>query len=363
MECSKIFIKVLDKAKQVQSIIIDLLKIKNLVLAGTCLVCCSYFFCSKAFIYDIRVLRKWDEPNKRYSYFIGLGDFHDKSHSVTNLQIKQIDDIIARCKKDRTKLIVEDVCSAPTTGKKICDKFCINSTGGILGGIAKKYENSVFCNNFGRLNNIDNIEYRFCRVASLAPVINDLNSDYKKFISTSSISVGCFKNEIMNTISELKGYNDCDSLKKWYQNSINSVIGYMGLLKFDKYLTANIADYITMNSNKQNRLNFVKKLLIFDSCLLDAKIVHSIIGANAFSTNSFDSNNNLTQNFIVVAGGSHIRNVSSVLESIGYKPVYKSNVLVNKEAAKENCPTSNIMSDGVCCKPEPVDLKVLERFI
>ena len=92
--------------------------------------------------------------------------------------------------------------------------------------------------------------------------------------------------------------------------------------------------------------------------------MHSIISANAFAANNFNSiNNNLTQNFVVVAGGSHIRNVSSVLESIGYKSVYQSNVLVNKEAAKENCPTSNIMSDGFCCKPEPVDLKVLERFI
>jgi hypothetical protein len=400
---SKIFTKALAKASQLSclfseskigKLISKSRSFKQVVLAIVGLVCFCCFFCSKAFIYDIRVMRKWDEPSKQYSYFIGLGDFHDKSHSITDLQIKQIDALVARCKKERTKLIVEDVCSEPTSGTKLCNKFCINSTGGILGGIANKYKNSGF-NNFSgnptgnptgnpsnsNLNNLDNIEYRFCRVASLAPVINGLKSDYKNFMSTSKIRIGCFKDEIMNQINEIRGYNDGGALKKWYQVAIDSVINSMACLKFDKCLDTNIADYLNLNSDNKNRLNFVKKLLIFDSCLLDAKIVHSIVGQNCGKSAGFSSaavntcvvtgsntnspvlNKSLAQNFIVMAGGSHIRNVSSVLESIGYKPVYQSNVIVKKEVATQNCAPSNIMSDGFCCKPEPADLSVLERFI
>lgn len=333
----------------------------------------TIFFTCKSFIYDIKVLRKWDNINKRYSYFIGLGDFHDRAHRATDLQIGQIDDFVKRCTPQKTKLILEDICSEPNNGVKFCPQFNINSTGGILGAIADRYRNFFGQNNGGfcRSDFVDNVEYRFCRVASLAPVINNINIDCKNFISTSKIYINCFKNEIINAIGEIKSYDDKNKvLQDFYKNSIALVNEQVKKLKFNENLGYSVADYINLyKDNKsvcedKNKLNLVKKLLVFDSCLLDSKILHSIF-----------KNFNNKQNFIVIAGGSHIKSVSSVLIKIGYEKVYESVVVADIGNAKncdkgvifgrkpgvENCASSAPDIDN--CKPAPADLTVLDKFI
>lgn len=299
---------------------------------------------SKAFVYDIRVMRKWDNASGQYSYFVGLGDFHDKSHKITPIQVQQIDAIISRCDPGRTKFIVEDISSLSSSGKKCCNRFFINSTGGILGGLANKYRKK-------RNLLVDNVEYRFCRVASLAPVINNINANYRKFPSTNNISISAFGREIATVTKEILDYKDGKMLSNWYLRCLSQVAKHMNFLHFQSKLKMNIADYIYSCTNFTNRLSFVKKLLVFDSSLLDAKIVHSIIGPQG------------RQNAIVIAGGSHIRSVSRVLQTLGYQSIYNSKVSLRREYDTKRCLGSNITPGGFCRKPEPVDLRVIDRFL
>jgi len=297
----------------------------------------------RAFIYDICVMRKWDSESNRYCYFIGLGDFHDKSHSITPLQVKQIDHIVARLQPNKTKLIVEDISSENNMGKKCCGRFFINSRGGILGGLAKKFRDKNF-------PYVDNIEYRFCRVASLAPVINNINTNFRKFLSTVKIYKSCLAKEISLTAKEILGYKDGSLLNSWYKKCLANMYNNMKLLKFDKKTNMSVADFIYSMTTPKTRSNFVKKLLVFDSPLIDAKIVHSVVADPK------------KQNALAIAGGSHIRNTSRVLRQIGYKPIYQSRVVVVKERDKKKCLGSNVLPGGFCCKPRPADLNVLKQF-
>jgi len=296
------------------------------------------------FIYDIRVMRKWDRKDKYYSYFIGLGDFHDKTHKITSQQVRELDAIMGKCKKDRTKVVVEDVSSAGCGGRKCCGRFFINSSGGILGGLAKKYRDKGF-------RFLENVEYRYCRVASLAPVVNNIHANLRKFASTSGIFIKNFEQEVQRVLKDVSRFNDGKMLNNWYKTCISTIENDLKRLKLRQMSKMSVADYLYYNTNPTNRLGLVKKLLTFDSSLVDAKIVHSII------------NSPKKQNSIVIAGGSHIRNVSNILQTIGYKPIYNSRVIVRKERVSNPCLGSHIAPGGFCAKPLPANLKVLHNFL
>jgi len=315
-------------------------EIKRLIISSLALLFCA----SKAFIYDIRVMRRWDNASRHYCYFIGLGDFHDKHHKITATHIADIDAIIRKCDPSRTKLIFEDISSPGFLGKCSCRKFFVNSNGGVLGGLSKKYKNKGF-------KDIENVEYRFCRVTSLAPVINNINANYRKFLPTSRITIENFKNEIVDISKDILSYKDGNILRSWYKKCVAQAENNMKVLKFNSMLTMNIADFVYKNSNAQNRLNFVKKLLVFDSPLIDAKIVHSIVNARG------------KQNIIAIAGGSHIKNVSCVLQKIGFRPVYNSKIVIKREYNPRKCLGCNVAPGGFCSRPQPADLKILNRFL
>ena len=42
---------------------------------------------SAAFIYEVKILRKWDNKYSRYQYVIGFSDFHDKIHEKNKMQV------------------------------------------------------------------------------------------------------------------------------------------------------------------------------------------------------------------------------------------------------------------------------------
>jgi len=296
-----------------------------------------------AFIYDVHVMRKWDSANNRHCYFVGLGDFHDKKHAITPLQLNQIDQIIKKLHPNKTKLIIEDISSADNVGKRGCGRFCVNSRGGILGGLVQKFRGK----NFPYVNNI---EYRFCRVAALAPVINNVNTNFRKFLSTTKLYKSSLNTEVASIAKEILSYNDGIVLNNWYKKCLSKTYNNMKVLKFDKKTNMSIADFIYSMTTPKNRLNFIKKLLMFDTSLVDARIVHSIVTPPS------------RQHALVIAGGSHIKNVSGVLQQIGYKPVYRSKIIVVKERASKNCPGHNLLPGGFCRKPKPADLRILNRF-
>jgi len=310
------------------------------------LVCLQLFLFSgvKAFIYDVCVMRKWNPAYRNYCYFVGLGDFHDKCHSITPLQIKQINDIIYKCPGD-TNIIVEDISSKNKEGCRSCANFFIKSKGGILGGFTKK------CLANG-IRSIENVEYRFCRVASLAPILNNIHKNARSFSSACKIRVDCLKNEIENICRKISSYKDGAVLDAWYEKCIDKVSKCMKSLKWDKAKNLSVADYICCYTKPKNRLNIVKKLLTFDSYLLDTRIIHSMM-----------NNNKNKRNTIVIAGGSHIRNVSRILQRLGFETVYKNKPLFKREYDMKKCLGCHIQPGGFCRKPEPADLKVLENFL
>ena len=298
----------------------------------------------KGFIYDVRIMRKWDSASNRFSYFIGLGDFHDKSHDMTALQIKQIDQILAKLQPNKIKVIVEDVSSKGAIGKKCCGRFFVRSSGGILGGLVKRLKDK-------RCPYVENIEYRFCRVASLAPVIKNIKTNFRKILSAAKIYTSCLSKEVAYTANDILRYKDGNVLNSWYKTCLLETRKNMKSLKFDKKLNMSVADFIYSMTTPKTRLNFVKKLLIFDSSLIDAKIAHAIVHAPR------------KQYALVIAGGSHVKNVSNVLQKVGYKSMYQSKVVVQKGKAKKNCPWRNILPGGFCYQPRPADLRVLNKFI
>lgn len=290
-------------------------------------------------------MRKWDSTTKKYSYVIGLGDFHCKRNNRVNyLQIKQLNGIISACPRDKTKIIVEDVSSPNYRGKYGCGRYFVNSRGGILGGLTDVCKRKGF-------KSCQNIEYRFCRVVTLAPILNSLR--YSSMFGSSSplIKMSYLQSEIIEQMRHIRTYNDGKLLNVWYKQCINNVIKHMKLLNLDAHLYKNVKNYIDLQATATDRLRFVKKLLTFDSSLIDIEIVHAIVNASSWPSK------------LVIAGGSHIKSMRNILQKIGYETIYKTNVKINREYSTKKGPGFNISPGGFCYRPKPVDLTVLKRFL
>ena len=111
-------------------------------------------------------MKKPIDPQKNtYQLIIGIGDYHDKTHPVNAEQRTYLESFIKNCRKAASKVIVEDLSSINNDGKGVCCNFAINAYGGVLGTLA----------DIARLQSVDvdNVEYRFCRVAGIGPLLNN----------------------------------------------------------------------------------------------------------------------------------------------------------------------------------------------
>lgn len=297
-------------------------------------------FCS-GFIYEVRILKKWDNRTKKY--IIALSDFHDKTHTATATQHAYLEQIIAQCSKNSTKIIVEDLSSPAYNGRNACGPFVINSRGGILGGLAQRYEQQGLT--------VDNVEYRYCRVASLGPVINNIEQVAMPFQSTNSISVGVLLQEIEDNIKEINTFNDGATFNALYKNIVRAVKKELVSLNLHQMRQVSVAQYMHTNSTPKNRLTMLNTLLTVDSTLLDIKIMHSIIQAPETT-------------IIALAGGSHaIRVCNWLVQHGGYQHHYATPINYGREYNLLNCVGANIMEGGYCMRPEPVDLGVVMQYL
>jgi hypothetical protein len=135
-----------------------------------------YTFNIHAFIYDIVVMRRWCSANNTYYYYIGFCDFHDKLDSSNGEQIAKIDTCLHQCDSSTLCMLTEDLSSAGCRGRKSCGKFIIDSRGGVLGGLAAR------CRDYGI--EVENVEYRYCRVAAFAPVMHNMRSNVNIDVSS-----------------------------------------------------------------------------------------------------------------------------------------------------------------------------------
>lgn len=288
------------------------------------------------FIYEVKIMRRWDDRRGQYHYFIGYSDFHDKSHSASAQQVVDIQDFVATFLKKDIHIITEDL-SSEGGGRASCGPFYINSRGGVLGGIADLFR--------GKNISTANVEYRYCRVASLGPVINALQDDLSSFSSTNRIQVADLCTEIDRQVELIDSYDDGHTLSLLYKKELKDVAREMKKAQLNSFKSLSVADYLARLTTSDNRIDYLKHLLTFDSALLDIKMAHQIV------------NNSDKKGVIAIAGGSHIARVCTWLKTVGYQEYYATPIRYAKERSLKRCLGSNTIEGSFCVKPKAVDLK------
>lgn len=297
----------------------------------------------QAYIYEIKVLRKWDAQQKCYRFFVGCSDFHDKVHSANEEQRPVVESLLVAQDPRKIKVIVEDLSSKNNKGCKSCGPFYIQSKVGILAGLGD------YCRQKGIA--CENVEYRYCRVASMGPIINNLSVSPHMFPSTRSLEVGCIVDEIENTIKDLRLHVSHPALKQVYADEVKKIRIIFEKLRLTQHRSASIADYIHASSTKDNRVDVLKHLLTFDSGLLDIKMTYEILHAKEHDR------------VIAFAGGTHINRVSELLKKIGYEEVDSTKLSYKKMPDVSKCLGSNIVDGAFCVKPAPLPVKTIQKYL
>ena len=295
-----------------------------------------------AFVYNANVLRLYDNEAHDYQYIIGASDFHDKLHQANDTQRATLERILNGCSKRDTLVIAEDLSSSNVNGCRGCCQFIINSNKGILAGL------TTYCSN--HWIPVVNVEYRYCRVATLGPLINNSTALPSSFSSTNTITVQQLMDEVNKVIDEVLKYNDSKILQAEYVKHIEHIKTYMKNLKMPQYAQKTVAEYLVGTTTAQNRMARIKELLTFDSALLDMRIVHEILKVPH------------KKQIVICAGGTHIENVSNLLQKIGYKPERAGSIKYEQERNLERCVGSHIV-DGACVKPQPIGLDLISSYV
>lgn len=298
---------------------------------------------SFAFFYEIKILRKWDADHKRYHYFIGLSDFHDKMHPINKEHLAKLEQMLQVADKNSTKILVEDLSSANGQGRQACGRFFVNSRGGVLGGLAQTTASMG--------HETENIEFRYCRVTALGPVLNHIQENLDQFPSVTTTPMATLIQEITGTIKEAIAYNDGSILKGFYDSSIQEVVKNLKKLHMDQHANLSVAQYLKNHSTPQNRMELLKLLLTFDSSLLDIKMLHSVVA----SLNK--------QKVIAIAGGAHIARTCEMLQKVGYEPVKNTQIAYTKEHDLQKCLGSHIVDGAFCVKPQPINIDFVDAII
>lgn len=299
-------------------------------------------YCS-GFVYQIQVLRRWHDALQQYQYVIGLSDFHDKAHPINPKQRAYLERLVFRCPRKTTKIIVEDLSSASNDGRIACGNYIVNSRGGVLGGLADVLRRSYF--------DVENIEYRYCRVAALGPLINNLDQPFDTFSSANALSIKALYQEVMREMEHIRSYADGGILRNCYKKITNTVVHALKRLHLDRFRDCSVAQYCARFIKPHNRHEELQTLCTFDSDLLDLKLVHAVINAED------------KQYILAVAGGTHIKHACNLLRHAGFKPVFTTQINAIQEHNLSKCLGSHIVDNRFCVKPEPVDITLLSRFL
>jgi hypothetical protein len=276
-------------------------------------------------------------PHKR-QVVVAFADYHLKSHPANTNQRIHIESQLKRCAALKGKFIVEDLSSINNDGKMVCCNFGINCSQGILGQLANK------ARALGAA--VDNVEYRYCRVATIGPLLSNIQASPFSFKSTSSITMASLYKEVIDELEKIKKYDDGKFLNDVYKRTIAKVQAALSKLGFNKAMT--VANFCKTLQHKQYRQE-LEKLCIFDSALVDMNIMHAIAVSPDVPL------------IFIIAGGSHIEQVGSLLKRMGYKSVVKKSVKALPVVKKIlDSGSSSLSSDF---HPEPIDITAFDIFI
>lgn len=299
-----------------------------------------FFMQAQAYLYDVKVLRKWQPQCSRYHYWVGCCDFHDKLHKQNSVQRKKIEEWLPGYNPDHVLVLVEDLSSTNDAGRLGCGSFFINSRMGILAGLG----------NYCKTNHIpvQNVEYRYCRVVALGPVINNIHADPHSLPSAKKMTIAELTQEIEQTYNDLLLSSTSSEFKNMLKNKTVNLHKGIEKLQSTAYAQASIADYLRNNTTVWNRLEVVKNMLTFDGILLGFKLVDATL------------KNENKEKVIAFAGGTHINEAYEMLQKIGgYEPLIDSKSANGADVAK----AINTGSQPLNKKPEPISLDLLEHYI
>ena len=299
------------------------------------------FSLSNGYIYEIKVLKKWDKETDNYCLIIGCSDFHDKMHPSNTAQRAYLTGLLSTCHSSM-KVILEDLSSPNSSGSYGCKQFWLNSHRGILASLAKE------CSAQGL--DVENIEYRYSRVIALGGLLTQLHESAYKSSPACAIRIGCLVDEVDQMIKKIETYCDNAGLNYWYKESCNRIKKNMRALHLESSKELSSAAYFEKEAPR-NRLIFLKKLLTFDSNLLDCALVHSIINTSNKSV------------IVALAGGTHIDRAFEKLVTQGYTQIYATPVSFRHDYDIANALGSPILPGGYCIKPAAIDLHILEEYI
>ncbi len=264
-----------------------------------------------SYLYQGVVMRKWNDLDGRYHYFIGLGDYHNKQHPANQQQRDQLESLLAQTDSTDLKMLTEDLSVRNSDGRFSCGRFYVNSRGGFLGGITDS------CRYLGI--DTDNLEYRYARVCALGPLLNHSAKSPYSFASVRGISVDQLYSEVSTECDRINAFDDGPILNEWYKRCIQKVDKQLMAFGWSADDQTSVADYIALEQKRSPLINCsspikrsspINKLFTFDCSLLDAKIVHETV------------NNQHKERVCAIAGGSHIERASEVLQKVGYQPIF-----------------------------------------
>jgi hypothetical protein len=182
-------------------------------------------------------------------------------------------------------------------------------------------------------------------------VLNNLDAPLQTMTSAMQVRMSALVDEIMGEMRIIARYNDGYILNKQYDAMAKEVVAAMKMLKLDHALSLTVAEYLANYSNNKNRLELLKKLLTFDSNVLDSKIVHSVLEARD------------KDKVIAIAGGAHIARACELLATQGYQPLDTTKITFAREHDLQKCLGSHIVDGAFCVKPAPIDLDRFEKAI
>lgn len=296
------------------------------------------------YVYEVHVLRRWNSERQEYQYVLGLSDFHEKTDSSTQTQVPHIDQLLCHCSNNtETLILTEDLSSRNTSGCCACGRFYVNSRGGLLGGLAEK------CEQMGIT--VNNIEYRYCRVSALGPVLNNITECPHSFPSVKNIRIASLCKEIDIVAQEVESYDDGPILDTIYKADTQEIRSQLHQFNNQQGEDLSVADFLVKATPQADRLAFLKNWLTFDSGLLDLKLAHAVV--NAKDKNSI----------FIIAGGAHVDRVAKILSQVGYEAVHKTKIGYQKEFDLKRCVGCSIINGSFCIRPSPVDLSCLDQFL
>lgn len=288
-----------------------------------------------SYIYQVRVV-----GNKKQNV-IGCSDYHEKGHISNGGHRHHIEHLFTRTNAAETKFVVEDLASSNDEGRRSCLSYAIGSQESVLGGIA----------DVARKKGCDvaNIEYRYCRVTGVGPLLNNVDKKSGLCTSCNSLTMDLLYQEVLHEMDMIKKYDDGKILNDVYRKAIQEVSLALKRLHLNYYKTFSLVDYCNQMS-KGKYSDTLQNLCIFDSALVDMKIVHSIVSSQNKST------------IIVVAGGTHIDNAFALLARVGYETVGETQVVFSgQQVIKSSLGSQVNSSDEVA--PLPVDISMIDTFI